>query len=53
MENKRCSACGIIKTTENFTVDKYKKDKLASRCKECKRKRQSELYRSESFIRSC
>lgn len=50
MENKRCSACGIIKTTENFTVDKYKKDKLASRCKECKRKRQSELYRLNDYL---
>jgi hypothetical protein len=50
MENKECSTCGIVKHTENFTVDNGKKDKLSSRCKECKNKRQTELYRLNDYL---
>lgn len=39
---KQCTLCGNFLTLDNFSKDKDKKDKLATRCRSCRNKRDRE-----------
>lgn len=41
---KKCSACKELMPTEEFYKDKWKRDLLMSRCKECEKRLQRERY---------
>lgn len=47
---KKCSACKELKLKEKFYKDKWKRDLLMSRCKECEKRLQRERYKKNKGV---
>ena len=47
---KKCSACKELKPIEEFYKDKWKRDLLMSRCKECEKRLQRERYKRNKGV---
>ena len=47
---KKCSACKELKPKKEFYKDKWKRDLIMSRCKECEKRLQRERYKRNKGV---